>query len=443
MNRRLLRPLLDAGFAVALAIVAVAEIWVPLPSAQGYGSANLSTVVAVILCLMLSVRSRWPLATALVVLLTWPIAFTIQPILILFWGQLVPIVVATYSVARYASRRGSYVGAAAAAVCLLFFDLLVAELQDAGEIFFHWLVVILAWVIGSVVRAAERRAAVSRQHAIELETESRTRVIAALAEERARIARELHDIVAHAVSVMTVQAGAAEQVVTEDPEFTRRALAAIRTTGSEALSEMRRLVSMLRDTHTRDGGTRDDDMHAGEKDNDSSASDASLRPQPGIAGLPTLIADAQGGGLNIQLRVEGAVQDLSNGLDLTLYRIVQEALTNVRKHSGASTATVVVRFSDDTVDLSVTNDGAAGSLNNSRDGSTERTATPRLDRRGGQGSGRGHGLIGMRERASLYGGTLEAAATPEGGFIVSASLPIPGTHLIAAPRVTNARMETP
>ncbi|WP_157509424.1 sensor histidine kinase [Glaciibacter superstes] len=380
MNRRMLHRVLDAAFAALLAAIAIVEIWLPLDSAEGDGSPVLSTVVAVILCAALAFRRVWPLPVALIVLLTWPIVFAIHPILILFWGQLVPIVVATYSVARYARPLGSYVGGLAAVACLLFFDFNVEELQDPGEIFFHWLVVPLSWVIGKVVHTSERRATESRQLAIEIETESRTRVLSAISDERARIARELHDVVAHAVSVMVVQAGAAEQVVTDDPEYARKALATIRTTGADALTEMRRLVAMVRD---------DDDP-------------GDLRPQPGMGGLEALVDDARSGGLDVSFSAEGDVRALPTGLDLAAYRIVQEALSNVRRHASASRVEVIVRYAPDSVVLEVRDDGT-----------------------GGHGDvTHGHGLIGMRERAALYGGSLEAVASDGRGFTVRAVLPM-------------------
>ncbi len=384
VKQRWLRRVVDAVFAGALAAVAVVEIWVPLDSAFGSGSPTLSTVVAVILCLALAVRRSWPLATALVVLLTWPIVFSIQPILLLFWGQLVPMAVATYSVARYGSWRAGLIGAGAGAACLLFFDTQVMEMQEPGEIFFHWMVLILAWTIGQVVRKAERRAAESHRRATEIEVQARTVTLTAIAEERARIARELHDIVAHSVSMMVVQAGAAEQVADDDPEYTRRALATIRTTGADALAEMRRLVSMLRE---QDG--------AGE-----------LHPQPGIDGLSALVEDARSGGLTVGLRVEGEPRMLPTGLDLAAYRIVQEALTNVRRHAAAERADVLVRFADESLHLEVRDDGV---------GAATATATV---------SAGGHGLIGMRERAALYGGRLETISGSGSGFLVRAVLPL-------------------
>lgn len=395
-RRALWRTVLDTGLAIGLAVVAVIEVWLPLDSVQGSGSREVSTVVAVVLCLALARRRRWPLPTALVVLLTWPIVFTIQPMYVLFWGQFVPMVVATYSVARYASRRGSLIGAAAAAACLLFFDFRVAGMNEPAEIVFHWTVITSAWVIGTVVRLAEQRAAASGKLAIETQLASRTRTLQAISAERTRIARELHDVVAHAVSIMVVQAGAAEQVVDDDPASTRKALENIRTTGADALTEMRRVVEMLRDA---DAGT-DADMGA------DAAGD--LHPQPGVAALPALIATSNAEGLAVRLRTEGVARPLTTGLDLAVYRIVQEALTNVRRHSGASRADVTLRYEADSVTVAVTDNGrGAETIGQSLTGAPA-----------------GNGMIGMRERVTLYGGSLEVDCPAGGGFQLRATLPV-------------------
>jgi signal transduction histidine kinase len=367
----------DCAFALVLTTLALVEIWLPLPSVAGSGSPVTSSAVVAILCLTLSFRRVWPLATALVVLATWPIAFSIQPILVLFWGQFVPIVVATYSVARHGTRRAAYIGALAAASCLLFFDFRVIELQGPEEAFFHWFGVVLAWVIGTLVHLAERRAAEAQRRAIEVETESRTLMLTAVADERSRIARELHDVVAHAVSVMVVQAGAAEQVVDDDPAYARQALTNIRNTGADALGEMRRVVAMLRDS-----------------------TDEPLHPQPGLEGLSALVEDARHAGLDVSVTVDGTPRPLPPGLDLAAYRIVQEALTNARRHSGAKSAALTVDYTDTSVRLEVRDDGS-----------------------GGPGSSDGHGLIGMRERAAVYGGRLETLQSDGRGFTVRAELP--------------------
>jgi signal transduction histidine kinase len=315
-----------------------------------------------------------------VVLLGLCVGFSTASTLILFWGQFVPIAVAVFSVARHGRGREPAYGALAAAATLLFIDLRVDALQDAGEIIFHWLVFILAWSLGYALKRMDQKVQLSARRAVDVEVEAAQRTMAAVAEERTRIARELHDVVAHAVSVMVVQAGAPQQMVDDDPAYVRSALATIRTTGTGALTEMRRVVEMLRD------------------DEDSGA----LAPQPGVSGLPALVSDAQAASLDVSLRVEGESRELPAGLDLAVYRIVQEALTNVRRHAAASRAWVVLRYGEDHVELEVRDDGTGG------------PRTPDLVD--------GHGLIGMRERAALYGGRLETVSG--NGFTVRAVLPV-------------------
>ena len=376
----LARRLFDGALAIIVAALGVAEIWLPLPSVMGSGSKVASTLVVVLICAVLAFRRRWPLPVALIALFTWPVVFTIEPLLVLFWGQFVPMAVAVFSVARHGRGREPAYGAGIGVTTLLFFDLNVEVLQDAGEIFFHWMVFTIAWSFGWGLHVMERRAKDSMQHAIDVEVEATERTMAALVGERTRIARELHDVVAHSVSVMVVQAGAAQQMVDDNPEYVRTALQTIRATGTGALSEMRRVVAMLRE-----------DNETGE-----------LAPQPGIASLSGLVADARVGGLDVFLVVEGDSRPLPVGLDLAAYRIVQEALTNVRRHAEATSATVVLRYGENDVELEVRDDGNGAPSGSSVAG--------------------GHGLIGMRERAALYGGRLETASG--NGFTVRAVLPV-------------------
>ena len=357
----------------------VVEIWLPLPSVMGEGSRVVSTAVVVLVCAALAFRRRWPLPVAVVALFTWPVIFTIEPLLVLFWGQFVPMAVAVFSVARHGRGRAAASGAVAGAATLLFMDLRVDVLQEPGEIAFHWLVMIVAWSFGWGLNVMELRAKDSMQRAIDADVASAEQTMAALVEERTRIARELHDLVAHSVSMMVVQAGAAEQVVDEDPDHVRAALRTIRITGNGALSEMRRVVTMLRDS-----GERGD-----------------LSPQPGLASLASLVDEACVGGLHASLDVEGDPRTLPAGLDLAVYRIVQEALTNVRRHAAATRASVLLRYADESVELEVRDDGTGAPTGFSAAG--------------------GHGLIGMRERAALYGGHLETASAD--GFTVRAILP--------------------
>lgn len=375
-----LRRVLDVGLAVGTAVVGVAEIWVPLPSVVGSGSQDLSTAVVVALATMLLFRRRAPLLVALCVLATWPVVFSITPILVLFWGQFVPMAIALFSVARFGRGREPWYGAAAAAATLLFFDLRVEALQDASEIVFHWMVFSVVFAFGWGLRSLEQRAQASTQRAIDAEVAAAQEAIAAVTAERTRIARELHDIIAHSVTVMVVQAGAAEQLVEDDPVVARKALQTIRSTGISALAEMRRVVEVL----------RGDEI-------------GRLDPQPGVAALPSLVEEARATGLEATLEVEGDPRPLSPGLDLTAYRIVQESLTNARRHGDATGATVVLRYGDGELDVEVRDDGAGA------------TGSP-------TGNG-GHGLAGMRERVSLYGGELETGPSADGGFRVRARLP--------------------
>jgi signal transduction histidine kinase len=383
---------MDIGLALAVVAAGVAEIWVPFTSRAGEGSAVASTVVTVAMGLALTQRRRHPLATGLVVLLTWPVAFLLTPVYVLFFGQFVPMAVAVFSMARHGRGRVPFVGAALGAATLLFFDVFVSVLQAPGEIVFHWGVFTIVWGFGFGLQRLERRAEESTRRAVEVEVTAAEQAMAAVVAERTRIARELHDIVAHSVSTMVVQAGAAEQVVGEDEEFVRRALGTIRSTGADALGEMRRVVAMLRE---------DEDT-------------GSLMPQPGVEGVPALVEAARQAGLDASLEVRGPARPLPAGLDLAAYRIVQEALTNVRRHARARSVRVVVEHTADEVRVEVVDDGSG----------------PR-----GRPPAGGHGLVGMRERAALYGGQVTTGAAAGGGFVVRAVLPL-------APATDEAVVET-
>ena len=237
-------------------------------------------------------------------------------------------------------------------------------------------------LISSIVIVVVRLGIQSRDRRADLaEREREVAAREAVVEERARIARELHDAIAHNVSMMVVQAGAERRVLDEDQESTRDVLETVEQIGRNALTEMRRLVGMLR--------TDDDDP---------------LTPQPGLGDLARLVRQVRDAGLPVELRVEGEPRELPVGLELSAYRIVQEALTNALKHAGDARATVRVRYTDDSLELEVVDDGVGAH------------AEP--------AGGGGHGLVGMRERVALYGGRFEAGRRPAGGFTVRVLLPI-------------------
>jgi signal transduction histidine kinase len=247
---------------------------------------------------------------------------------------------------------------------------------------FIWNVIVftIAWIVGLALGGKFREADEAKERAARAEREREERARLAVADERARIARELHDVVGHSVSVMTVQASAVRRLLEPDQEKEREALQVVEQTGREALAEMRRMVGVLR---------RPEEAPA-------------LAPQPSLEQLERLVEHAREAGLPVELRIEGEPVQLPAGVDLTAYRLVQEGLTNTLKHARAKRAEVVVRFDDGHVELTVSDDG----------------------RGGGGGDSGGHGLVGMRERVSVYGGELEAGPRPEGGYRLRARLPI-------------------
>jgi signal transduction histidine kinase len=247
---------------------------------------------------------------------------------------------------------------------------------------FVWGLVVfsICWIIGFAIAGKFREVDLAKELAERAEAEREEQAQLAVADERARIARELHDVVGHSVSVMTVQASAVRRLLDPDQEKVHQALLVVEQTGREALAEMRRMVGVLR---------RPEESPA-------------LAPQPSLQHLDKLVAHAREAGLPVQLRIEGDLVPLSGGLDMTAYRFVQEGLTNAIKHARAEHAEVLVRFRDGHVELTVTDDGPGG----------------------GDGDKGGHGLVGMRERISVYGGELEAGPQAGGGFRLHARLPI-------------------
>lgn len=240
--------------------------------------------------------------------------------------------------------------------------------------------VAIAWTVGFVL---SRRAAYAREMAERARRLEREQIEAserAVTEERQRIARELHDVIAHSVSVMTVQAGAVRRLLKPEQEKERKALETVEATGRQALTEMRRLVGLLREQGAM----------------------PEFSPQPGMGTIDSLLDGVRAAGLPVEIEVEGAPRDLPPGVDLAAYRVVQEALTNALKYAGPAHAWVAVTWGDADLELEIANDGQGD----------------------GDGSGGGHGLTGMRERVSLYGGEIESGERDGGGYVVRARLPL-------------------
>ncbi|MEU1817141.1 sensor histidine kinase [Streptomyces roseifaciens] len=250
---------------------------------------------------------------------------------------------------------------------------------------------VLAWVLGDSMRTRRAYWAQLEERAARLEKDREQQARMAVTAERARIARELHDVVAHNVSVMVVQADGAAYVLDASPDQAKQALETISGTGRQALAEMRRLLGVLR---TEEGTTEGGDYV----------------PQPDVEQIGDLVEQVRDAGLPVEYEVEGAPRPLPSGVELTAYRIVQEALTNTRKHGGPEAgASVRLTYFDDGLGLLVEDDG--------------RGAQHELYEAGGA-DGMGHGLIGMRERVGMVGGTLDAGPRPGGGFRISVLLPV-------------------
>ncbi|HEY5833129.1 sensor histidine kinase [Streptomyces sp.] len=294
--------------------------------------------------------------------------------------------------ARWSSRLALAAGLAAAPLSMMRWpphDRYSTIWTTLLQTFFLTVIFALSWVIGDRLRTRRAYYAELEERATRLHREREAQSKAAVAAERARIARELHDVVAHNVSVMVVQADGAAYVLNTAPDQAKQALETISSTGRQALAEMRRLLGLL----------RAGDDAGGE-----------YVPQPGVDQLADLIDQVRGAGLPVRFEVAGQARPLSSGVELTAYRIVQEALTNVRKHGGdAATASVLLGFGDAALDLLIEDDGCG--------------ARHELYEQGGQ-DGLGQGLIGMRERIGMIGGTLDAGPRPGGGFRISAVLPL-------------------
>ena len=290
------------------------------------------------------------------------------------------LLVAAYAAGAYTSPREGWIagGVIGALVALM----AVSNGEDViGDAVFIGGILYAVWGAAMIVRSRHELAAALAARTVELEHEREENARLAVAEERARIARELHDVVAHNLSIIVVQAGAERRALgTEHPQTTE-VLETIEDTGRAAMAEMRRLLGMLR---------RSDDELA-------------LAPQPSLRHLDDLVEQVREAGMPVDLRIEGTPRPLAPGIDLSAYRIVQEALTNALKHAGPARARVTVRYGASELDIEIADDG------------TNAAAV----------SG-GHGLIGMRERVAAHGGELQAGPDPAGGYAVRARLPLRG-----------------
>lgn len=374
--RALLREHGDLGLAGALALAMCFELAI-----RGVAQPLVSIPCALLGCLALALRRRLPLVA---VFLTGAGFFGLiraEP----SWNQYsvvfgAVLLIALYSLGAYAPGYIVWLGALIVLFGVVLLLLNDVDIREPGIVVVGTAIIGGPWAIGLAVRLQREYelSLAEENRALKSELEERSRL--AVAEERARIARELHDVVSHAISVTVLQARGGRKMLGVDDTEVLHALDAIEHTNAQALSDMRRLLFLLRET--------DDDPGAG--------------PQPSLAHMDSLIEKARASGLPVQLEITGTAGAAPPGVDLSAYRIIQESLTNVLRHGGTSaTARVIVAYGADEVEVTVadTGKGVAGS------------------------GGRGHGLIGIRERVAVVGGHVEAGPAESGGFVVNAHLP--------------------
>jgi signal transduction histidine kinase len=367
---------IDLGVAVLVVAIGVADV-----ATGKYHPVGLWLLGVVATALVLLPRRRHPLAVMVASVVPWAVLSLTDtqsdPTFPFF-----AVVVAVFSLGAHAKLRRAAIGLAFA---LVYFT--VGALNDdrtsLGDAAFIDFIMVWAWLLGRALRARTRYATALERHAELLEGEREAEARAAVAVERARIARELHDVIAHGVSLMVMQAGGVRRLLGEGQEREREALQAVEETGREALGELHLLLGMLR---AEDAGG------------------AAAEPPPGLGRLDALVESVRAAGLEVAVAVDGEPRPLPRALDLSAYRIVQEALTNALKHGRAAHADVRVSYGRRRLELEVLDDG---------------TAAPGAETNG-------HGLVGMRERAALFDGELRAGPRPEGGFAVRARLPLEG-----------------
>jgi signal transduction histidine kinase len=371
----------DRALALVLLATSVAEV---LTAEHLRGPLGLNLLAVATLTIPLAWRRRWPLA----VLGFTMAAGTIQGLYLSSVDDVATIffvvIVLSYTAGAHLPRHRAWF-----ALPLMFLGIcgvnLGTETATTSDYLFPSAVVLIAWLCGRAVRARALLTEELHEAAIRAEEAHEADAQRAMAEERRRIAREMHDVVAHSVSVMVVQAGGARRIIDRDPDRAAQAAAQIEYAGRAALVEMRRLLGLL---------------HGGEGEA------GALAPQPSLAELDALVERSRAAGLPVEVRVLGERRPVPAGIDLAAYRIVQEALTNTLKHAGAAPTEVHLRWGEDELELEILDRG--------------RLVVP--DSR--NGSGGGHGLVGMAERVRLYGGELEAGPRPAGGFRVRARLPL-------------------
>jgi len=373
----------DALLAAAAAGLAQLEVWT---ASNPDGPRLVLALMGLAVTLPIAWRRRAPLTVLVVVTGAELVGSATSELFRTATFPGPPVIVAIYSAGRHLAGRRAVLAGLVAAVIVgrVAFEEGPATVADAvGNVLFGVILVGIPFAAGRAVRARHLSASAAETRALAAESRSAQRAREAAAEERARIARELHDVVGHSLSVIVVQAGVERKLVGARGGSTHETLETIERTARGALVEMRRLLGMLR---------RDDEEIA-------------LAPQPSLAEIDYIVGQVRAAGLPVEVEIRGAPVELPPGVDLSAYRIVQEALTNALKHAGPARARVRITYEPDAVMLEVEDDGYGSAAAADRGG---------------------HGLVGMRERVSLFGGSLRAGEGDEGGYAVRARLPLGG-----------------
>jgi signal transduction histidine kinase len=365
----------DVALAAALTAFVQADIWTD----DGYltGSKPFLALTSLLMTVPLAWRRRYPLGVALVVSGAILLQVAVEDGPHPPDGPFLAWIVTSYSIAAHARLRTAVAGGLPLIVAV---DLWAYRTGD--DLVFVPVILAGFWIAGRVVRSRNVLAAALAERTRELEREREERARLAVAEERVRIARELHDVVSHTLGVIVVQAGA-ERVAPSEASA-KETLGSIERSGREALAEMGRLVGMLRS----EGGEE-------------------RTPQPGLARIDELAASVRATGIDVEVVAEGAPRPLPGSVDVSAYRIVQEALTNAVRHSGASRASVLLRWEARALEIQVADNGVGP------------------PRESGSGMPGGHGLLGVRERVALFGGVFATGRSDLGGFLLTARLPLP------------------
>jgi signal transduction histidine kinase len=372
------RRVIDIGLPLALAAVSLFEL---ATSDDIDAPWPMQIVFALGTTLPLLWRRQAPLVVLVVVFSSLAVADTVYDIANNASSPFAGLLVATYASGAYTTRRDGRIAAAIIAVVLVAMAISIGE-DVVGDALFIGGILYAVWGAATIVRSRQELAGALAARTVELEHEREENAKLAVVEERARIARELHDVVAHNLSIIMLQAGAERRAIGDERPQTSDALATIEDTGRTAMAEMRRLLGMLRQP--------DDEL--------------ALAPQPSLRYLEDLISQVRDAGMPVELRIEGEPRPIAPGIDLSAYRIVQEALTNALKHAGPAQARVTIRYGENELDIEIADNGPG-------------TA--------GDAAG-GHGLVGMRERVALFGGDLAAGRRLSGGYAVRAKLPLAG-----------------